>query len=127
MAHSALHFSLGMSLGTLIAMPRLFRAWRASLKMSTPLARWFLLSFSLGTLAVLPGLLRRMGLPDSLCDGWWMNVCVFYPFLNKLKSGGDILGLAGISFLFAIQYGVLIATLVRARNRRNQGMLEGSS
>ena len=113
MAHSALHFSLGMLIGSAVSLPPLFRAWFAGRKLARSFAVWILLSAALGILALAPGLLRRIGVPDAACDGWWMNLFVFYPALNKLLHGGTIYGVAAILACFTLQYALLLAALAR--------------
>ena len=105
-----------MLLGTLISAPYLVKCWILSRTLAKPIARWLILSFILGTVAIVPGLLRRAGVPDSICDGWWMNTFLFYPLLNSLQTRGLILGCAGIIFLFAFQYGIILIALIRTKN-----------
>ena len=119
MAHSAVHFAFGMSIGTILSMPQLIKTWWREQPASRTTAQWLILSWSLGILAILPGLLRRAGLPNTFCDGWWMNICLFYPLINILKSGGFILGLIGITFLFFLQYSTIMVAIIKTRKRQH--------
>ncbi|MDI6774234.1 MAG: hypothetical protein QME60_02400 [Verrucomicrobiota bacterium] len=118
MAHSAVHFSLGMLVGSAIALPSLLKAWRAGAKLAGRFRVWMLLSATLGVWAVVPGVLRCAGLSDPVCDGWWMNIFLFYPAINAASSGGVIWGTAAILAAFALQYGLLLAALARANGSR---------
>jgi len=114
MAHSAVHFSTGIILGTAIHIPRLISRWRKGEPLSRSFQNWLIVSYGIAAWAVLPGLLRRISVPDYLCDGWWMNVFLFYPLLNRLKSGGTIPGQIALILCFLLQYGLLLAAIRRA-------------
>lgn len=117
MAHSTLHFSLGMVAGSALTLPALLAAWRRGRPLAMKFLRWLTLSWALGALAVVPGFLGRMGVPSHVCDAWWMNVFLFYPLLNALKKGGDTMGPIILSACFAGQYLLLLSALY-ARTRR---------
>lgn len=119
MAHSALHFSLGMILGTGLFLPRVFRVWKKSTNMARPYARWLVGSAVLGVYAIVPSLLRRIGLSDHFCEGWWMNLFLLHAALQKMKAGGEIFAQALIFFLFAVQYVALLAAIRRIRRTRD--------
>lgn len=115
MAHTTLHFSLGMAVGMGFGLPGLLRAWRLRSPLSATYAHRFALAVGLGILAIAPALLRRLGLPD---DRWWANIFFAYEFLNRVKPGGQTLGPLVLAFLFAMQYAILLAALLRARRMR---------
>jgi hypothetical protein len=115
MAHSTIHFAAGVALGSAIALPSLIRSWRANDKLAPSFRYWLFLSYGLGVFAVIPGLLRRAGVPDGFCDGWWMNIFLFYPVINAVKSGGMITGGLAIALGFVAQYALMLAALVRKR------------
>jgi len=114
MAHSTLHFSLGWMAGTAFAAPALLRAWISGRRLSPHFRRWFLASYLSGIYAVTPGILRRIGVPDGICDGWWMNVFVLYPLVNAWKSGAVTMGPLVLGACLGIQYVALVAAVRRA-------------
>jgi hypothetical protein len=120
MAHSALHFSLGWAVGSLGAVRPLVAAWRRGRGLAGACRRWLILSYALGALAVLPGILRWLGVPDRICDGAWMNVCVFYPLLNRIRPGAHTAGPLVLGGCFAAQYVVLLVAIARLRRRRRR-------
>ena len=113
MAHSALHFSLGMAVASLFCLPSLLRAWRARARLAAPFLKWILLTWALGIYAVIPGILRRLGAAEAVCDGEWMNIFLFYPALNALIPRGTILGIFAIALAFSLQYFILVAAIRR--------------
>lgn len=119
MAHSAMHFSLGMIVASAFSLPPLVRAWQRGRLLSGAFLRWFVLSGAMGAYAVLPGVLRRCGVPDRVCDGWWMNVFLFYPWLNRVKPGAMTSGPLLLGLCLALYYGVLVAAIVTQRRRNN--------
>ena len=121
MAHSTLHFSLGMIAGTAISLPSLVRAWRQNNRLSIRFLTWFLVSYGLGVYAVVPGLLRRLGLPDAFCDGSWMNAFLFYPLLNVVKPGALTSGPLTLAACFAFQYGLLLLALFSKYRKQMRG------
>ena len=118
MAHSALHFAVGTGLGMLAFARPVYRNWRGGARLSEPLGRWVLGSLALGVFALAPGLLRHLGLPESFCAGWWMNVFVFHQLLNALKPGGLLVGEIALVACLSAQYVVVVAAVVSARRRR---------
>ncbi|MFC1452492.1 hypothetical protein ACFLSJ_04010 [Verrucomicrobiota bacterium] len=121
MAHSTLHFSVGMIAGSAVAFHVLARAWRAGRGLARAFAAWLLVSYALGVFAVVPGLLRRLGVPDSICDGWWMNVFLFYPLINRVKPGAMTSGPIALAACFGAQYVILLAALRKLmRAKRDQ-------
>jgi len=115
MAHSALHFAIGMAAGSACAAAPLLRAWRSGLPVARPYFRWFAASLAGGAFAVTPSLLRRIGLPEAVCESAWMNVFLLHPLINRLKPGGITMGPLLMGAAFAAQYAVLLLALFRAR------------
>ncbi len=116
MAHSGLHFAIGMAAGMAAAAGPLATAWRARRPLAPAARLWLLASWGLGLWAIVPGLARYAGVPDAVCDGWWMNVFVFYPTLNAaLPWKGVPMAAAALLACFAVQYGVVLAAVRRAR------------
>jgi len=117
MAHSALHFSLGMVIGSAATLPRVAKAWIANRTLAGDLRRWLLVSYALGLYAIVPSLLGWCGLPAAFCRGWWMNVFLLHPLLTRLKAGGMIPAGCAICFCFVVPYCLLLAALRRAAHR----------
>lgn len=117
MAHAALHFAAGMLVGTAIAAPRLRRAWRARRELAPAFARWLAWSWGGGTFAIVPSLLRYGGIPDWICGGWWMNVFLLHPLINRCLPPATLAGTAAFLGLFAAQYALMLAALARIRRR----------
>lgn len=116
MAHSAIHFSLGIVVGTAVALPPLATAWRKGEPLASHFLRWFLLSYGLGLFALVPAFLKAWGCSAGICQGWWMNLFLFHPLLGRLKSGGNAIGPAIIFCCCAFQYLLLLAA-IRSRAR----------
>lgn len=124
MAHSVLHFSIGLAVGTAAALPPLVRAWRRQQNLAPFFARWLATAYGLGFLAIVPGLLRRLGLPGVCCDGWWMNVFLFHPLLNAMVPREDMpLAVGALAACFTLHYGLVLLAL-RRRQRSNRRRLE---
>ncbi|MDA0991434.1 MAG: hypothetical protein O3A51_11870 [Verrucomicrobia bacterium] len=117
MAHSTLHFTIGALVGSGLALPTLCRAWFAKRPWSFAFKRWFVWSAVWGTVAVLPGLLRRLGVPDAICDGPWMNICLLYPWINSVKPGGETMGPLMLGAFLGCQYLALVAALAWMQRR----------
>ena len=119
MAHSTLHFSVGMIAGTVAAFPPLARAWLRGRRLARHFLRWFALSYVLGFIAVFPGILRRLGLPDAAVDSPWMNAFLLYPLINAAKPGAHTMGPLLLGACFALQYLLLLGALLYNLRRRN--------
>ena len=119
MAHSALHFSFGMAVGSIFTIPALLKAWLRKTRLSPQFSRWFIASYAAGVYAIVPGILRRLGAPDSFCDGWWMNLFLFYPWMNDLKPGAETMGPLVLGTCMGGQYLLLLCAL--AWQLRQQG------
>jgi hypothetical protein len=119
MAHSALHFSFGMAVGSVFTIPPLVKAWFGKARLSPHFARWFIVSYAAGVYATMPGILRRLGLPDATCDAWWMNVFLLYPWINEIKPGAETMGPLLLGACLGGQYLLLLVALTW-QLRRNQ-------
>lgn len=115
MAHSGLHFAVGMAAGMAVAAGPMVRAWRARAAVAPAARRWLVCSWAVGLWAIIPGLARYAGVPDPICDGVWMNAFVLYPALNALLPWKGV-PVAAVALLgcFLLQYGVLLAAVRRA-------------
>ena len=120
MAHATLHFSFGIVIGSCFALPALIKAWLGKLRGSDFFGRWLLLSYAAGIFAVVPGILRRLGGPDPICDGKWMNGFLLYPWINAIKPGAQTMGPLVLGALLGTQYLAILAALAWTlrRNRR---------
>jgi len=118
MAHSALHFTLGLAVGGAVALRPVVRAWRAGGRVAPALRRWMLVSYAVGAAAIVPALLRWAGVPAQACDGPWMNVFVGYPWLNRLlpREGMPYAAVA-LAASFAVQYGLILLAILRQTRR----------
>ena len=114
MAHTALHFSLGVTIASTLMLPAVARAWRSGAPVARSIARWLVAAYALGIYAVIPSLLGWVGLPAACCRGWWMNAFLLHPLLNRLVTGGMIAAGAAIIVCVAVPYGVLLAAVWRA-------------
>ena len=95
--------------------PALLRAWRADAPVARPTARWIAASWALGFYALIPSFLRHWGAPEAICGGWWMNLFVLHPLLERLGHRGPIWGGAALTACYILQYGVALLALRRAR------------
>lgn len=103
-AHIAFHFSIGMLLGTGIGLYWLARRLCERQPLHPGFLAWFVWSYGLGAFAVVPSLLRLLGVPESVCSSWIMNVFLCHPLIDKLRSGGMITGGSIIIAIAASQY-----------------------
>jgi hypothetical protein len=116
MAHVTLHFSIGMLIGLLCMGRLLLGAWRGGRPLAGLCARTILLALALGVYASIPSLLRRLGVPDAVCDGWWMNVFLGYPLIKSIFTcGGMPLGGLAVTAAFGAPYLFLLVAMRRAR------------
>lgn len=113
MAHTALHFSMGMGIATAVSLRPLVRAWTERRGLAAATARWLALSYALGFYAIVPSLLSRAGCAPELCRGWWMNIFLLHPWLTALKPGGTVFGPLALLACFALQYLFLLACVRR--------------
>ena len=120
MAHSALHFSIGVALGSAATLHTVAREWLSGGKLSRSIGRWILISYGLGLYAIIPSLLRWIGIPESITHGWWMNVFLLHPILTRFRAGGMIPAGFAIFFCFVIPYSVILAAILRARKKKRE-------
>jgi len=123
MAHSALHFSIGMAVGSAATLHGVARAWLARANVADPIGKWLLISYGLGIYAILPSLFRWCGVPETVTSGWWMNVFLLHPFLTGLKAGGMIPAGFAILLCFVIPYALILAALWR----KGRGILDSGN
>ena len=120
MAHSAMHFTIGLAVGTAAFLPSVARALRRRDAVAPALARWIGASWALALFAIVPSLLRHLGVPDRVCSGWWMNVFLFHSFANRWKAGGMLIGELGVAACMTLQYVVLLVALRRVSMRERE-------
>ena len=113
MAHTALHFSIGMAVGSAATLHGVAKAWLARGKVAGPIGKWLVISYGLGVVAVIPSLLRWVGVPETITGGWWMNVFLLHPFLTRLKAGGMIPAGFAVLLCFIVPYALILAALRR--------------
>jgi hypothetical protein len=118
MAHSALHFALGALTGAAAATRPLAAAWRGGRPLARPCRLWLAASYGLALWAVVPPLLKHLGVPEALCEAWWMNIFLLHPALTRLKAGGAIAGTIVLLTVGTAQYTLLLMAVRRARERR---------
>jgi hypothetical protein len=110
-AHPLFHFGIGLAVGTAAILPSIAGKIRSGDRMAPWLGKRLITAYALGVFAVVPGLLHLAGLPGFICNGWWMNVFIFYHLMNKLKPGGMLGGEVLAVSCFALQYVLLLAAL----------------
>ena len=113
MAHTAMHFAIGLAVGTVALLPSLAKTARRGEKLAPAFARWIGLSWALGVLAIVPNVLRALGLPEAFCAGWWMNIFFLHPLADRLKSGGMLVGELAVAACLSLQYLLLLTALHR--------------
>lgn len=114
MAHVTLHFSFGIAVVSTLMLRRMIVRWRNGKPMAATLKRWLIWSYTAGIYASIPSLLRQLGVSDAICNGWWMNVFLFYALIKRLFTfGGMPLGALTLGLCFSVQYAVLLAAIIR--------------
>ncbi|MEI7879460.1 MAG: hypothetical protein WCI95_01175 [bacterium] len=121
MAHAALHFAAGMTAGMVLLAPRLRSAWQQRTHIYDAVKWWILASWGLGFTAIVPSLLRYAGLPESFCSGWWMNLFLLHPLLNRFLPQNLILASFVFGGLIALQYGVILAAILKIKKHCSPG------
>jgi hypothetical protein len=112
-----MHFAIGLAAGTAVYLPSVVKALRVNDKLAPAFGKWIGTSWALALFAAVPNLLRGLGLPDSFCSGWWMNVFFFHALIDRFKPGGALIGELGIAACMTLQYGLLLVALYRTRHR----------
>ncbi|MEI8138321.1 MAG: hypothetical protein WCI03_00480 [bacterium] len=113
MAHAALHFAVGMTAGMVLLAPRLRTAWQTRRHVYAAARWWVLAAWGLGFAAIVPSLLKYGGWPESFCAGWWMNIFLLHPLLNRLLPQNLILASFIFGSLIALQYLIILASIRR--------------
>lgn len=116
MAHSAMHFGIGLAAGTASGLPFLRAAMKEETSRNSRI--WLTISYLLGAIAVVPSFLGTIGIPESITSGWYMNVFLLHPLIDHLKSGGKLVGETLIVTCFLFQYFMMLVLLRRAMRKR---------
>ena len=117
MTHTAFHFAVGLTVGTLLALPRVMELWSSGDPLYGRIRQWILLSNALGILAVVPAVLVKIGLVSGPLHGWGWNIFLLYTFFETFWPNTTILGAAATTGLLGLQYIVTVAAVFRARAR----------
>lgn len=115
MAHAALHFAAGLAIGMAAQAPRLLQTAREKKNLAPAVLRWLVVSWGTGVWAIIPSLLRYAGLPQGFCSGWWMNLFLFHPLINRFGPHGAIIGSVAFVAGFVLQYTVILVALRKDR------------
>ena len=113
-----MHFALGLAVGTAVLLPSVLMKLRAREKTSHATGKLIAVSYALAGLAIVPNLLRHSGMPEYFCGGWWMNLFLFNPLLDRLKTGGMLIGEILIVLFFILHYFVILAGIIKAGARQ---------
>lgn len=117
-AHVFLHFSIGMLLGTILGVKPLLKAWYDRKPLAPAFFRWILATYFGGLFAIGPSLLRLINFPDAFCQGWWMNIFVFHPIVNRIfGQRGLLIGELLIVGIFGMQYIILLLAIFAAKRK----------
>ena len=118
MAHSVIHFSIGVIAGTAATIAPVINAWRNNLPMADKIRRWLLISYAAGIYAIIPSLLHWLGLPDKFCGGWWMNIFLFHPLINKIETSSHLIPASIAVFLcFILPYFIIVAAIYKSKHK----------
>ena len=123
-AHGIFHIAIGMSIGTLIVLPSLMKAILSGNQVSEMLRRAGVIIYGLGAFAMFPSLLRRLGVPDAVCDGWWMNLFAGYSLIKQHVDGGMLIGELLVTLQVLGHYALLMLLLWKVSRRQNQASTE---
>jgi len=115
MAHASFHFAAGLAVGMALQTPSLRQAWDRGREIAPSVLRWMAWSWAFGVWAIIPSLLRYAGCPESLCNGWWMNVFLLHPVVNRWGPHATIIGGVAFVLCFSFQYTVILAGIRRIR------------
>lgn len=114
MAHSAMHFGIGLTAGALAGLPLIYKTLRRRIPSSIAVRRWLIISYSAAIVAVFPSLLDNIGIPENITSAWPMNIFLLHPLIS-LKQGGKLIGETLIVVCFFFQYFILMLLLWRSR------------
>lgn len=114
MAHSAMHFGIGLTSGALAGLPLVFKAVRRRMPPAGAAAKWLIASYAAAVIAVIPSILDNLGVPANITSSWPMNIFLLHPVIN-LKKGGKLIGEVLIVACFFFQYLILMILLWRSR------------
>ena len=120
MAHPTLHIATGTAIGSIALLPFLANRWRSAGKLAQPIGVWLSVSWVLGCFACIPEVLSYVGLPPSFTDGWWMNIFVFNPLLDRIEPEGMLKGELSLVFLLGLQFTVIAAAIYRTDKIRKE-------
>jgi hypothetical protein len=118
MAHSSLHFTLGWLLGSLAFFLSSLKLWIKG-SASEWFKRWYIWSLTAGIFATIPELLMTIGLPVAFGTGWWMNIFLFHPLVDKLKPGAVTLGPLLMATCLGFQYLTLLIAIIYLKKKRH--------
>lgn len=117
MAHTALHFSVGLAAGTVLPLPAIAKRLARAGRKAGVLGLWLGAAYALALFASVPNILRGLGVPEPICSGWWMNLFLFHPWIDAVEKGGMLVGELLLAACFSLQYLALLLTL-RSIQRR---------
>jgi hypothetical protein len=116
MAHSAMHFGLGLAIGASAGLPLIRDAIKKNTSRNT--RKWLLVSYVTGAIAVFPSFLGLLGVPESVTSAWFMNIFLFSPLIDRMKSGGKLIAETLIVSSFLFQYSILMFLLWRTKRKQ---------
>lgn len=123
MAHAAFHFAAGLVVGMALQAPATRRAWKENRPLAPAMRRWLVTSWGTGLWAIIPSLLRYAGMPESFCNGWWMNLFLLHPLINRWSHHATIIGGSGLVACLVLQYIVILAAIKYKRDNSVTSML----
>jgi hypothetical protein len=118
MAQSTLHFAFGMAVGSVWALPALWKVWWQRIPISRTIGRWLLLAYGLGLYASLPSILRRLSNGADWTTGSWTNLFLFYGLIERLDAPSIALGELAIAACFGAQYALILLAIRRAKQAK---------
>lgn len=121
MAHTVLHFSVGLAVGTAVPLAPVVRNLVRAERKAGLLRLWIGAAYAAGLFACVPNVLRSLGIPEQVCAGWWMNIFMLHPLIDALEDGGMLVGEILLAACFTLQYLVLLLTLRSIRMRSDPG------
>lgn len=119
MADATLHFAAGLAVGMALQSPGIRRAWSNGPSLAPAMVRGIALSWGLGFWAIIPSLLHHAGFPETFTGGWWMNLFMLHPLINRWGPHATIIGGAALVGCFAFQYAAILGALLNVRKFRN--------